>query len=227
MEREGIDVDDDIEDDGATESQNFERRALRGLKKLREIGKTDDVVRRIEGFRKLRSGKDVDLLRGFVHFCLKNVIFNATWTVNRSDMRLGEMFTIQDEAFALMLMMNCWVVWEDKAKGVSVERGRKAKTIFTNTLLRVRSRGGDVKEVLNKGWNNASVKEFNNCMKYLKTVRNLDSYKLIEMSLLEEYKELDKDGRKAKRRRVVDDDLTDLLDIEEPMDAYNFDFVQL
>jgi hypothetical protein len=194
---------------------------LRGLKKIRDIA-TDPEKPRCSGLRYLRKQKDLDILRSFVHYALQHVIPKSIWIGGKSeDFLIGRLFSIHDEALAVLLLMNNWMEWEEQAKGNDRERKKdKVRTIFTNQLDGSTS-------VQIKGWSNEGMREFNKIIRYLVTVRNEEDHKEIEQRLMNEYNEVEGKKERKKRKREIDDEDV-LADIIQPLDGYGgLNFVQI
>ena len=81
---------------------------------------------------------------------------------SRLEERTGKLFTIQDEAFAVLLTMNSWNVWEKLASGEKRGRGQHGDTLFTNQK---KSINGET--IMVKGWSNDGMKELNKILCYL------------------------------------------------------------
>jgi len=155
--------------DNATELQTNCNKILIGLKEIRVIGRRANIKDRIAGFKMLRGKKDVDIMNAFVHYILSHLIPHNVWLASRSEERTGKLFTIQDEAFAVLLTMNNWNVWEKLATGEKRGRGQHGDTLFTNQK---KSINGET--IMLKGWSNDGMKEFNKILCYLIQVRNSD-----------------------------------------------------
>ena len=94
-------------------------------------------------------------------------------------------------------MTNNWKVWEGMTKGEKRARGSDPNTLFTN-VKETYNNGAEVKI---KGWSNEGLKEFNNILRHLMTVRNKSDMKRMEEELMEEEKELlDEKSKKGKER---------------------------
>ena len=93
-------------------------------------------------------------------------------------------------------------------------------TLFTNKKQRYNS-GVEVKI---KGWSNEGLKEFNNILRYLITVRNKSDMKNLETELMEEEKEMLVDKTRKRKRENNDDQM--IAEREIPLDAYNINFIQ-
>ena len=206
--------------DDATEAEKHKNQLLIGLKAIREIGRRADDRDKISGFRMLRGMKDENIMNAFVHYFLNHLIQHNVWWASRSEERTGKLFTIQDEAFALLVTMNSWGIWEKMASGEKRGRGKLGDTLFTNKVMNING-----ESLMMKGWNNKGMKEYNNILRYLIQVRNNDEIIEIERSIMMRYRRIDT-MRKGKRRRESNDEYI-LQDREIPLDAYNITFVQV
>lgn len=79
---------------------------------------------------KIRDAGSADSFKAFVHYFLQHTIPKINWMSGRSVMKVSELFTPVDEAFAVLLMINHWMEWEHLAKGNSVDRQNKL-TLYT------------------------------------------------------------------------------------------------
>ena len=205
------------------DNNSFDAKLLDGLKSIRQLVKNKAKTTRVSALRRLRSkSNQKSIMRAFVHYCLCHVIPSSVWSVTRSDQRISKIFTIQDEAFVLIVMMNNWEIWEKMAAGEKRERGKNwdEYTLFTNKKVIYNDR-----EVLIKGWSNEGLNEFNNIINYLYTIRNSEDTIRIENQILEEYRELDS-NRCGKRKRSNNDEVI-LADRVMPFDGYSQTFVQV
>ena len=193
---------------------------LKGLKKLRNIGNRTNVDNRIKGFRMLRTLKDKDVLRSFVHYAMRHMIPIHVWTGAKQNMKISHIFSIHDEAFAILILMNNWKVWEAMANGEKRTRGaRTTDTLFTNKKCYINN-----VEMYTKGWSNDGLKEFNIILRYLISVRNKKEQKDMEQKLLEEEQSIAVTSGK-KRKRVNNDEIIN-AEREIPLDAYTLQFSQ-
>ena len=206
--------------DNATELQTNCNKILIGLKEIRVIGRRADIKDRIAGFKMLRGKKDVDIMNAFVHYILSHLIPHNVWLASRSEERTGKLFTIQDEAFAVLLTMNNWNVWEKLATGEKRGRGQHGDTLFTNQKEDING-----ETIMLKGWSNDGMKEFNKILRYLIQVRNSDDTIEMEREIMMRYRAIDS-LRKGKRKRDSNNEHI-LNDREMPLDAYNITFVQV
>ena len=211
-----VELDESNQENPLTHKQ----RLLKGLHKIRVTGKRADIRDRIVGFRTLRDLKDENVLLAFVDYVLKHMIANNVWLASRSEEKAGNLFSLHDEAFAILTMMNNWDEWEKMASGERRGRGKQGDTLFTNQKKSING-----KSLLVKGWSNEGMIEFNKIVRYLSQVRNKDDIIEIERKVMMRYREIDT-MRKGKRRRESNDEYI-LQDREVPLDAYNMSFVQI
>ena len=148
------------------------------------------------------------------------MVATSTWNGSKDNVRLSYIFSIHDEAFAILTIMNNWKVWERMAKGEKRPRGNESLTLFTNKKQRYNS-GVEVKI---KGRSNEGLKEFNNILRYLITVRNKSDMKNLEMELMEGEKDMLVDKTRKRKRDNNDDQM--IAEREIPLDAYNINFIQ-
>ena len=220
LDKSGVDILTLNESEIIDETEQRENLMLRGLQKLRKIGRIEDTKQRIKGMRMIRTNSDKEIFRSFVHYVLKYMVPINTWNGSKESVKLSYIFTIHDEAFAILTMMNNWNVWEMMAKGEKRGRGSESNTLFTNVKM-ITNTGIEIKM---KGWSNEGLKEFNQILRYLITVRNKDEIKMVEMGLLEEQKELTKN--KIKKRKRENEDEVLIAEREVPLDGYNLLFMQ-
>ena len=142
----------------------YDKLLLIGLDKIRKIATQESMNDRIVGLRKLRDTNDKDIIRAFFHYALSNMLSRSTWLMERSTQRGGMIFSICDEGFAILVMMNNWDVYEKLSNGEERTRGKLLKTLFTNS--RVESSDPKVTLKMLKGWSGKGVKEFNEITNY-------------------------------------------------------------
>ena len=203
--------------------ERYDKLLLIGLEKLRKIATQESMNDRIVGLRKLRNTNDKDIIRAFFHYALSNMISRSNWLLERSTQRAGLIFSICDEGYAILVMMNNWDVYERLSNGEKRTRGKLLKTLFTNN--KVESNNPNITIKMLKGWSGKGVKEFNEITTYLLSVRNEEYVTDLENELMQEYKELDADNT-GKRKRDGNDEFI-LEDRVTPFDGYNNVFQQL
>ncbi len=185
-----------------------------------------------EVLMKIRDQKNTDLFRAFVHFFLQHTRMKNTWLYERSTQRIGHFFTIHDEAFTILILMNSWGEFEElSTKNTSKIDKKVRKTLYTNCLI-----AKDGKAVLpnddnaidttietrkSKGWTKEGLIMYGTILKHLKKIRNDANQVAMETALLEEYKVIDNGTRKRKRGDEMDGDDDDDVEI---LDAFNFEF---
>ena len=116
-----VELDESNQENPLTHKQ----RLLKGLHKIRVTGKRADIGDRIVGFRTLRDLKDENVLLAFVDYVLKHMIANNVWLASRSEEKTGNLFSLHNEAFAILTMMNNWDEWEKMASGERRGRGEQ------------------------------------------------------------------------------------------------------
>lgn len=194
---------------------------LQGLSKIRDIGNRQNVANRISGLRTMRTKNDKDVLRSFTYYALRHMVPIHVWNGSKDRMRISHIFSIHDEAFAILVMMNNWKVWESMALGEKRTRGGKTTdTLFTNKKYVLNNVNVNI-----KGWSNDGLKEFNVILRHLMTVRNKPIMKQLEEELLAEEKELGSINLR-KRKRATNNDEIIISEREVPLDAYSLNFAQ-
>ena len=148
------------------------------------------------------------------------MISNNVWVGSRSEKRAGLIFSIQDEAFTLLIMMNNWGVWERMVKGVKRNKGMSGDTLYTNKKVKINNTSLSL-----KGWSNEGMQEFNDIIRYLASVRNTDDAIEVENEIMNEYKGSGL-SRCLKRRKRNNDDIL-LGERITPFDGYNMTFEQV
>ena len=105
------------------------------------------------------------------------------------------------------------------ANGEKRLKGKPSDTLFTNKNLTL----NDI-QMMNKGWTNEGLKEFNVILRYLASVRNKNEMKQIEEELKREYEEYSM-LQLGKRKRKNNDELL-MSEREVPLDGYSLGFNQ-
>lgn len=207
---------------------------LKGLEKIKQLAVEGEMC---VGLRQLRDMKDAITLKAFVHYALKHTVPNATWVGSKLEVCIGRIFSICDEAFAVLVLMNNWKEWEEMLSGKDRKRDEESKTLFTNKHITLADgdggqsmRGGKRKKkdkLQMKGWSEEGISEYNKIMMYLANVRNEAEYKCVEEQLLNMYKDEDKNSNMGRRRKCGAADELILSKKTKPLDAYSLTFVQL
>ena len=196
---------------------------LIGLDKIRKIATQESMNDRIVGLRKLRDTNDKDIMRAFFHYALSNMVTRSTWLLERSTQRGGMIFSICDEGYAILVMMNNWEVYERLSNGEERKRGKLLKTLFTNSKVETNDPKVTIKML--KGWSGKGVKEFNEITTYLLSIRNEEYVIELEKELMQEFKELDMD-KTGKHKRDKNDEFI-LENRVTPFDGYSIGFEQV
>ena len=217
--------DDNLLEVSETDSimDRYDKLLLIGLDKICKIATQESMNDRIVGLRKLRDTNDKDIIRAFFHYALSNMLSRSTWLMERSTQRGGMIFSICDEGYAILVMINNWDVYEKLANGEERTRGKLLKALFTNS--KVESNDPKVTLKMLKGWSGKGVKEFNEITNYLLSVRNEDYVIEMENELMQEFNELDME-KTGKRKRDGNDEFI-LEDRVTPFDGYSTGFKQV
>ena len=201
----------------------YDKLLLIGLDKIRKIATQESMNNRIVGLRKLRDTNDKDIIRAFFHYVLSHMVSRSTWLMQRSTQRGGMIFSICDEGYAILVMMNNWEVYERLSNGEERTRGKLLKTLFTNSKVETNDPKVTIKML--KGWSGKGMKEFNEITTYLLSVRNEEYVIELENELMQEYNELDMENT-GKRKRDRNDEFI-LEDRVTPFDGYSIGFQQV
>ena len=216
---------------GGKESPKY----YRGLFHIRELAmKNRDKI----DLMKIREMENTDMFRTFVHFCLQHTRSKIDWQYERQDVRISNFFSVFDEAFIILLMMNSWDEFELVAKGENIPRGNR-KTLFTNCSVdslesssngssdRSVATGSDVRSRIGtsvtkkiKGWSVRGIERYNDIIKHVYKMRQKQEQKDMENIIMREYSTLD-ESKKRKRKRD-ESDLETEIEVDA-FDAYNFD----
>ena len=106
-------------------NEDIPSKLYEGLKLIREMAlKNDNRL----GLIKLRDQESPKTFRAFVYFFLQHMINRKEWGYSKTRTRFGRLFTIWDEAFVLLLMINNWDRFEDKAKIGYIRNSPKKNT---------------------------------------------------------------------------------------------------
>ena len=218
----------------------------RGLKAIRELAlKNKDR----SDLMNIRDSENMDMFRSFVRFGLQNIKSKIDWQYERQDVSISTFFSVYDESFIILLMMNSWKEFEMIAKGEKIQRGDR-KTLFTNcntdekninsvesnrnnrldgmnSVSAESSIGNDMvsgasrkKIKKTKGWSVRGIERYNKIIKHVYHIRLKQEQKDMESSLRTEYCTHDESRkRKRKQEEVCEVDIVEI----DAIDAYNFD----
>ena len=217
----------------------------RGLKAIRELaGKNKDMI----DLMQIRDSENMDMFRSFVHFGLQHIKSKIDWQYERQDVTISNFFSVYDESFVILLMMNSWKEFEMMARGERIPRGDR-KTLFTNCIVdeideisdsstngsrgigtnsvSVSSAGtssvvgnGRTKMKKTKGWSVRGIERYNVIIKHVYQSRCKQEQKDMENSIMMEYSTLDES---RKRKRKQDETIEEDVVVVDAIDAYNFD----
>lgn len=198
---------------------------------------------------KIRDMENTDMFRSFVNICLQHTKSKIDWQYERQEVMISNFFSVFDESFIILLMMNSWEEFELMAKGEKIPRGNR-KTLFTNcnvedndttssngssiatrdstSSISVSSvgtssnvRGNNNKNIKKiKGWSVKGIERYNEIIKHVCKMRQKQEQKDMENCIMIEYSTLD-ESKKRKRKRD-ESSLESEIEIDA-FDAYNFD----
>jgi hypothetical protein len=170
------------------------------LKDLSDIVTLDDEESFVDRMGCLYSSIAYrNLYRTFVHFALSATKKKGFWKRQRARVALSEMFTVHDEAFALLCLENGMPVWlrdlerEDYDEthpdqvtiigldGKKKEPDDKPKKLSHKYITRKQG----------KGWSNEGIGQFNKLLRMVKEKRNTPHYKSLESEVKGYYEKLD------------------------------------
>ena len=196
---------------------------LKGLREIRNYMRQERSVRdKLPLF--LRS-QDVsaEVFEAYLNLFLSCALKKLEWEGKRTDVRIGRLFTIFDEAFVILSMINSWKEWEILAKGGKINKKNK-RTLYTWQPLDINDvRDTNQKVKIVRGWSNEGIKRYNKLLGELKGLRNTD----VQVAMEESFRmKLVAKGvkRGRKRYRVDDSDNTDNNEQVEVVDPYTFEY---
>lgn len=111
-----------------TSYEGDDKSLLMGLKMIQAMATQGYLEKNLMKIRDAESG---DAFKAFVHYFLQHTISKSNWLSGRSVMKVSDLFTPVDEAFAILLMINHWKEWEHLAEGHTVDRQNKL-TMYTH-----------------------------------------------------------------------------------------------
>lgn len=208
---------------------------IRGLRVLRNLVQEKSDHSNVVS---IRNG-DGDLFRAFVDFSLMHTVGAIEWKGLKTESVVSNVFSVHDEAFAMLVMMNSWDEWEDRAKGIKIDK-KNSKTLYTMSSTeggneeghsetnQMRGVGGARLKKNNKvvrGWNKAGMMMFNKLVRHVYEVRKNQDQINKEAVLKQEYmKEMNDGEEKRSRKRKAEEEL-ELIEVDGDdvvFDAYNF-----
>lgn len=197
----------------------------------------------------IRDPENLDMFRSFIHFCLQHIRSKIDWQYERQDVTISNFFSVYDESFVILLMMNSWKEFEMMARGERIRRGDR-QTLFTNcivdelnncsdgnsngtrgtgtnsesvsTIETTSIRGnGKGKGKKQKGWSAKGIETYNMIIKHIYNLRQRQEQKDMENSIMKEYSTLD-ETRKRKRKEYEQIEAP-VEHVVDAIDSYNFD----
>lgn len=204
---------------------------------------------RDQNLMKIRDSGSSDCFMAFVHFFLQHTIPKTNWMSGRSTMKISELFTPVDEAFAILLMINHWMEWEHLASGKSVDRQNKL-TLYTHCYKEEEVGGSASTENSSnnsmpscssstscasssskksrenkkppkvKGWSNEGIRKYTEICKHIQKVRSSDAQRKMEDKVLDHYIDADRDAITGRQTRKRRRNEVDEAMDEEPFSMY-------
>jgi hypothetical protein len=106
--------------------------------------------------------EDVNAFQAFVVLCLRHTIGVMTWKLKHRREAVSDLFSISDEALALVILENNAQVWKDKARGVisTADRARGGRYM-------TRSKNGSIR----KEWSHEGLERFNDMFCQVRELR--------------------------------------------------------
>jgi hypothetical protein len=68
--------------------------------------------------------EDINAFHAFAVLCLKHTVGVMTWKVKHRKMALSDIYSVSDEALALVILENNAQVWKDKVYGTATENSK-------------------------------------------------------------------------------------------------------
>lgn len=180
-----------------TSARAVQNRALRDLSDVITLDDGETYIDRIAQIYSRPAYRD--LYKTFVHFALSATKKKGFWKRQRARASLSDMFTVHDEAFALLCVENGLPVWlrvlereeydtnhPDQVTtigpdGKKKEPEDKPKQLFHKYITRKQG----------KGWSNEGIGQFNKLLRMVKEKRNTPHYKSLETEVRGYYEKLD------------------------------------
>lgn len=162
-----------------------------------------------------QTNKSKEVFGAYVFFFLSCVFTKSEWESRKVEERVGNLFSIFDEALIMLFMLNSWDAWVLEARGEKIDNKRLQKeyTWKDDTIKRCKVRG----------WNKEGLKKYNNLVIEVKELRKEQGQIELEQKLIQEFKNeaLRSKGKKRKRRHdATESDESD--DEDELIDPYAY-----
>ena len=192
------------------------RELLLGLKTIREFMRKGIKERdTLPNF--LRSDTVTTQIFGaYVFFCLNCAIPRTDWETNRSQVQIGKLFTIFDEAMIQLFMLNHWDNWVSMAKGQPPTKQNR-QSVYTWCKC---SRKGTVI----RGWSGDGLKRYDKLLRELAVLRNRKTQVDMESELLNEYIKME-DVKSNSKKRKIGNEINETEEEQYDMiDPYEFQY---
>lgn len=114
--------------------------------------------------------ENIKAFHAFVILCMRNTLGVMAWKMKHRRMPLTDIFSVSDEALALVILENNAMVWRNKAFGEAE----------TNAKYMQIAKDGSVRKV----WSDEGMKRFNNLFQQVKELRSFSLSRTNEMELM-------------------------------------------
>jgi len=192
------------------------RELLLGLRTIREFMEKGKIERDTLPLF-LRSDKvTIQTFRAYVFFCLNCAIPRIEWEPNRSQVRIGKLFTIFDEAMIQLFMLNHWDNWVGESKGKPINKQNR-QSIYTWCKC-------SKKGTIIRGWSGDGLKRYDKLLRELATLRNNDTQVDMENILMKEYKDMEEDTSSNRKRKIGHEINEKEYEHYDMIDPYDFNY---
>lgn len=181
-----------------TSKRAVQNKALRTLSDI--VTSDDEEESFVDRMGSLYSNQAYrDLYRTFVHFALSATKKKGFWNRQRARVALSEMFTVHDEAFALLCLENGMSVWLRDLEREDYDESHPDQVTIIGPDGK-KKEPDDKPEKLShkyitrkqgKGWSNEGIVQFNNLLRMVKEKRNTPHYRSLETEVKGYYERLD------------------------------------
>jgi len=198
------------------------------MKMLEHIHDPDSILESLLDIRRTSTNDTTNVLYAFVHYFLKHLVTKTTWGRGFTLQRIGNLFSEDDEAFAILVMINAWNEWEFLVSAPQrnlVTDKKNKKTRYTNCKVDKQPMEDDNETVRDsesgtcpsqcsgikttakvRGWSREGLDMYNTITNEIGMLREQDDQVQLEEALLYFYQQLDT-NKKNRSRRVNDESI--------------------
>jgi hypothetical protein len=116
--------------------------------------------------------ENINAFHAFAVLCLKHTVGVMTWKVKHRKMSLSDIYSVSDEALALVILENNAQVWKDRAYGTATENSKGGRYMR-------QSKDGSIR----KDWSDEGKKRFNDLFCQVREQRAFSLSTTNEMTL--------------------------------------------